>query len=153
MSNSVTVCLPRKINVSYCLAWWVRSHLTKVVDVFYGAIPVHVVSHAFNLQPLILQPWALNERRRLGRKGQMNLQYLCYPAKQSQKTCSKHAIYHIPSVLKPRGKSSVQKQKVYLRCFSQPCNFSKVNPPPLAKTKNHYKQKNSSVPGNLNQGK
>lgn len=102
---------------------------------------------------LILQPWALNERRRLGRKGQMNLQYLCYPAKQSQKTCSKHAIYHIPSVLKPRGKSSVQKQKVYLRCFSQPCNFSKLNPPPLAKTKNHYKQKNSSVPGNLNQGK
>lgn len=37
---------------------------------------------------LILQPGALNERR-LGRKGQMNLQYLCCPAKGSQKNMLK----------------------------------------------------------------
>lgn len=83
----MTVCLPKKINVNYCLACWVRSHSAKGTGLF--CVPYLCVSSAMPLTSSlpILQPGALNERR-LGRKGQMNLQYLCCPAKGSQK---KHA--------------------------------------------------------------
>lgn len=84
----MTVCLPKKINVSYCLAWWVRSHLAKGAGVF--CVRCLCISSAMPLTSSlpILQPGALNERR-LGRKGQMNLQYLCCPAKGSQKNMLK----------------------------------------------------------------
>lgn len=53
----------------------------------------------------ILQPGALNERRRLGRKGLMGLQYLCYPAKGSQKNMLK--THNLLDIICPQTKGQL----------------------------------------------